>query len=205
MRVVAMMAILVCAASGWAQSLADLVRADREKAKPHALKVITNDNLNEPATAPASDAPKEKPPEEPTDPFQRELFRIRTVLHNICADPRTENGQNLSADDKAAMSIGVKPLRVRAREFEKKDAATKNALAALDQDFEAKAVNIIHTSHPLTDADIQRIKTMRDEHDARRAALLKQAESEAEAYKAFQEQLEPVVDECPAAAASVPD
>jgi hypothetical protein len=197
-------AVLVCAVPGWAQSLADLVRADREKPKPRARKVITDDNLKEPATAPSSETEAAKS-QEPADPFQRELFRMRNVLHDICADPRTDQGRNLSAEDKAAMTEGVKPLRVRAREFEKRGDASKNALATLDQEFEAKILKVIHTAQPLTDADIQRVKAMRDEHDARRAVLIKQAESEAEAYKAFQQELEPVADECPAAAASVPD
>lgn len=204
MRAVAIAAILLCAVPGWAQSLGDLVRADRERPKTHARKVITNDNLKEPAIASAAEPATEKE-QEPTDPLQRDLFRLRTILHNICADPQTDNGRTVSAEDKTAMLEGVKPLRVRVQEFERKAKSVKDALAALDQDFEAKILKVIHSAQPLTDADIQRVKALRDEHDARRAALTKQAESEAEAYKAFQEQLGPVADECPAAAASVPD
>ncbi len=204
MRVAVIAAVMVCAVSGWGQSLGDLMRAEREKPKPHASRVITNDNLNDPTNAPAVEA-KPEPPKEPTDPLQRELFHMRTILHNICADPRTENGQTLSAEDKAAMDEGVKPLRVRVAAFQKASKKLKDDLAALDQAFEAKILRVVNTPAPLTDADLQRVKSLREEHDAQRAALIEQAARDRESYKTLQEQLGPVVDECPAAAASVPD
>ena len=204
MRSVALAAVVACAVSCWAQSLGDLVRADREKAKPHARKVITNDNLNDPASVPEP-APPAKPVPEPTDPLQRDLFRMRAILQRICADPRTDGGKNLSDDDKTAMNGGVKALRIRVLDFEKLDKKYKDALAALDQDFEAKIVKAVNTGQPFTDADLQRVKNMRLEHDARRAAILQQAEHDKEAYKTFQQDIDSVGNECPAAAASVPD
>jgi cell division septum initiation protein DivIVA len=127
------------------------------------------------------------------------------VLHGICADPRTESGRYLSNEDKKALDDVVKPLRARVMEFERIRKKYKSALAALDQDFEAKIVKTVNTGQPFTDADLQRVKSLRLDHDARRTALVQQGERELEGLKALQQELEKVGDECPAAAATVPD
>ena len=205
MRVVAIIAALVCAVPTWAQSLADLVRADRQQAKPHASKVITNDNLHEVATNIVASEPSATVAEEPADGLPPDLHRMRVILRNICADPKTESGRNLSYNDKKAMNEGVNALRLRVEEFERIDKKAKQALIALDKDFEAKITNAVNTGHPFDEADLQRVKAIWLEHDTRHAAVIRQGEQEMENYKTFQQQVEAVGGECPAAAASVSD
>lgn len=204
MRPLCVVTILIFAAPGWAQSLADIARADREREKPRARKVITNENLQNFAVEEKSAAEKKDEPE-PTDPLQRELYRVRHILRGICADPRTESGSNLSNDDKQAMNEGVKPLRARVQDFELSRKKYNEALAAVDREFEPRIIKAVYTGREFTDADLQRVKALRQEHDARQAALTQQFQREVESFKAMQQQVEAVIDECPAAAAAVPD
>lgn len=225
---------MMVAATGWAQSLADLVRADRERAKPRATRVFTNDNLNDPAsehltrkdpasppaTSPAAHvtaslaakaeplAPQPltpTPKAAPMTPEEKELEHMRTILRGICSDPRTAEGRTLSDTDKAVMAAGIKPLRARVEEFERNRKKYKDALATLDQDFEAKVLKAVNSEKPLTDVDLQRVKSLRQERDARRATLIRQAEGEEQAFRAWQEEVEAVGEECSAAANTVPD
>ena len=224
--------IMIVASTGWAQSLADLVRADRERAKPRATRVFTNDNLNDPtavqptrkepalsavatpvAHATASLAEKAAPPTPeppiprtaPLTPEEKELEHMRMILRGICSDPRTAQGSTLSETDKAVMIAGIKPLRARVEEFERARKKYKDTLATLDQEFEATVLKTVNSEKPLTDADLQRVKSLRQERDARRASLIRQAESEEKAFRAWQQEVEAVGEECSAAASTVPD
>src|SRR5690348_9865978 len=107
MRSVVLAAILVFGVAGWGQSLADLMRADRQQAKPRARKVITNENLNEVATNHVSTEAPAVAAEEPPDGLSPDLHQMKVILRNICADPRTEEGRVLSNDDKKAMLGGI--------------------------------------------------------------------------------------------------
>ena len=205
MRALAITVALLCALSSWAQSLGDLVRADRERTKPRARRVITNDNLNEVANKDVATGPATAVAEEPPDGLSPDLHQMKVILRNICADPRTEEGRVLSNDDKKAMLAGIKVLRDRVEEFERMRKKSNDALAALNQDFEAKIVKAANTGKPFSDADLQRVKALWLEHDARRATLERQAEREMEDYKSFQQQVDTVGGECPAATTSVPD
>jgi hypothetical protein len=188
--------ILVLAVSGWAQSLGDVARADHERAKPHAKTLFTNDNLPEPTAEDQS---------EPTDGLQIDLAHVRGILRGICSDPRTQNGHNLSDSDKEALNEAVKPLRVRVNDVEQISSKYKEALATLSEELRAKVVKAVYVEHPLTDADIQKVKSLRQEYDARRAALLQQAQADMAGFQGLQQQLESVGRECPAAAETVPD
>lgn len=223
---------MMVAATGWAQSLADLVRADRERAKPRATRVFTNDNLNDPAavqptrkepppppvttraahpTSPLAEKVeplKAEPPVPkpvPMTPEEKELEHMRAILRGICSDPRTAEGRTLSDTDKAVMAAGIKPLRIRVEEFERNRKKYKDELATLDQEFEAKVLKTVNSAKPLTDADLQRVKSLRQERDARRDSLIRQAQSEEQAFRSWQEQVEAVGEECSAAANTVPD
>ena len=196
MRWVVTGAILVLAASGWAQSLGDVVRADHERAKPHAKRLFTNENLEKPATEEQDEA---------TDDLPIDLAHVRGILRGICSDPQTQRGHNLSDSDKEALNEAVKPLRVRVNEFEQISNKYKQELAALDEELRAKVVKAVYIKRPLTEADIQRVASVRQEYDARRAALLQQATADMAGLKVLQQQLESVGRECPAAAETVPD
>lgn len=205
MRAIVAGVLMLFAVAGWAQSLGDLVRADRDRAKPRARRVITNDNLNEVSSKDVTIEPTAAAAAEPPDGLSPDLHQMKVILRNICADPRTEEGRVLSDDDKQAMLGGIKLLHQRVEEFERMRRKSNDALAALNKDFEAKVVKAVNTGKPFTDADLQRVKALWLEHDVHRATLLRQAEGEMENYKTFQQQVDAVGNECPAAAAGVPD
>src|SRR5512147_2330865 len=111
-----------------AQSLGDVVRADRERPRKHAAKVITNDDLR----------PLHEDPETgmTADLFD-ELAHMRVVLREICSDPRSDRGRKLSDYDQRSLADAAKPLRARVAAFERMDKDYKDALAALDQSMDA--------------------------------------------------------------------
>lgn len=189
-------AVLLLAASCWAQSLGDVVRADHERAKAHAKRLFTNESLEKPASEEQS---------EPADDLPIDLAHVRGILRGICSDPQTQNGHNLSESDKEALNEAVKPLRIRVNDFEQISNKYKEALAALDEELRAKVVKAVYIKRPLTEADIQRVASVRQEYDRRRAGLLQQAQADLAGFTVLQQQLESVGRECPAAAETVPD
>src|SRR5256885_8322792 len=110
MHRMAVLIVLTLTASGWAQSLGDVVRADRERAKPRAAKVVTNDDLS-------GDA--ETKEDGNSGSLAAELAYMRKVLRGICSDPKTDHGTRLADEDKQAIDDGVTPLRARMDDFER--------------------------------------------------------------------------------------
>src|SRR5262245_16107574 len=123
--------VLALVLASQAQSLGDLARENRERPKARASRVITNDNLQEPAT----DAQPRT--------LDQELARMRKIFRDICADPRTNGGRVLSDFDKRAIDEGVKPLRVRVAEYERIQKKYVDALAAPSADMEAEIRKIL--------------------------------------------------------------
>ena len=197
MQRMAVYVVLALATSGWAQSLGDLVRADRQRLKPRAAKVVTNDDLN------GDDADTKE--ESVSGTLPSELAYMRRVLRGICSDPKTDHGTRLTEEDKQAIDEGVRPLRARVDEFERIQSKYKEALAALDEKLEADIFKIAKTGGPLTERDIQRMKAIRADYDARRAALTINAKAELKDFETLQKDLESVGSECPEAAKTVPD
>jgi hypothetical protein len=196
MQRMAVLVVLTLAVSGRAQSLGDVVRADRERPKPRAAKVVTNDNLNGDVDA------KE---DGNSGSLAAELAYMRKVLRGICSDPRTDHGTKLADEDKQAINDGVTPLRARMDDFERIQKKYKDALAALDEKLEADIFRVAKTGGPLTERDIQRMKSVRADYDTRRAALMMNAKAELKDYETLQKELESVGSECPEAAKTVPN
>src|SRR6476659_6167589 len=82
-----------------AQSLGDVAKANREKAKNSKTKTITNEDL-----------PGEKRVDA-NSTLALELDHVRQVLRGIGEDAKTNKGRVLSDDDKQSLDDGVKPLR----------------------------------------------------------------------------------------------
>jgi len=61
------------------------------------------------------------------------------------------------------------------------------------------------TVRPFTQVDVQRVKTIREEYEARKSSLVKKGESELQGYLALQKDLESIGAECPEAAKTIPD
>ncbi len=183
--------VLAVGTAGWAQSLGEIARADRERSKPHASKVITNDDLRrfhgEEDTGFSPDA-------------YDELLHLRVVLRQICSDPKSDHGRNLSDYDQQSLTDAVQPLRARVSEFERKVQEHKDALAALDREIGAELQKTIGA-----EPDLPRAKSARGELDLRRAALLKDAEIDLKGFTALQKELGSIGKECPEAANTVPD
>ena len=96
--------VLAMASSCCAQSLGDVAKQSREQSKKKATKTITNEDL--PGNKPVS-----------TTGLDLELAHVKQVLHDICVDPKTNEGRILTDSDKQAMEESVKPLRVRVNEY----------------------------------------------------------------------------------------
>ena len=196
MKRIGLLALLGLAVTSWAQSLGDVARANREHPKPRAAKVITNENLK-------SDSSEKK--SAPSGDLKQELDDVRLVLREICSDPKTEHGRKLSDSDKQSIADAVKPLRARVTEFERIQKGYKDALAALNADMEAEINKAWPTARPFTETDVQRVKFIRQDYEARTASLIKKGESELQGYLTLQKDLESAGTECPEAAKTVPD
>src|SRR5690348_845540 len=96
--------VFALAGSCCAQSLGDVAKQSREQSKKKATKTITNEDLlgNTPL---------------PTAGLDLELARVKQVLHDICVDPKTNEGRILTDNDKQAMEESVKPLRARVNDY----------------------------------------------------------------------------------------
>src|SRR5689334_9803597 len=171
--------VLLLAASCWAQSLGDVVRADHERAKPRAKRLFTNESLEKPASEEQS---------EPTDDLPIDLAHVRGILRGICSDPQTQNGHNLSESDKEALNEAVKPLRLRVNDLEQISNKYKEALRALDGELRAKVVKAGYIRRRRTEADIQRVASVRQEYGRRRAGLLQQAQAGLAGFTVLQQQ-----------------
>jgi chromosome segregation ATPase len=188
MRRLCAFAMIIVLSSLWAQSLGDVARATSNR--PKASKVITNDDLATP---------------DRTDSLQQELDRMRFVLREICADPKTERGRKLSNYDKRSIDEAVKPLRERVNAYERLRNDYKERLDALDKEMEEDSRKKWPKDRPFTEGDIQRRNAMAQDYRSRRAALAAQGENEFAGYREFQLQLESVGNECPEAAKTIPD
>lgn len=191
MHRLAILAILLASGSLWAQSLGDVARETRERPKVSA-KTITNEDLTPPE------------PETSFTPIQQELDRMRVVFRQICDDPRTNNGHDLSEYDKVFVEEAVRPLRARKIEWERTQKDYKNQIAALDKEQD-ETIEKDWPKGKSTQADLDRMKTINEDYDARRKAIRDEAEQVLKPYVEFGRQLEEVEKDCPAAADSVPD
>ena len=176
-----------------AQSLGDVAKANRDKPKNPKTKTITNEDL-----------PGEKRVDT-NSTLALELEHVRQVLRGICEDPKTNNGRVLSDYDKQSLDDGVKPLRVRVNEYERIQKEYKQAFKKIEEDTEVALAAATPKGRPFTDEDMQKIKSIRIDYDARRAALQKEAEARLGDYRKLQLELEEVGKECPEAAKTVPD
>jgi hypothetical protein len=185
--------ILIVAATCCAQSLGDVARANRAKPKPSSAKTITNEDL--------PGATKTGPPSD----LARELDHIKLVLQEICLDPKTNGGRTLSDYDKQALTGGVKPLRARINDYERIQKEYKQSFAKLDLEMETAMQAAAPKERALNDGDIQKLKGIRSDYEARRAALLQEGEARLSGYRKLQLDLEEIGKECPEAAKTVPD
>jgi hypothetical protein len=176
-----------------AQSLGDVAKANREKSKTSRTKTITNEDLLGTKRAEASTN------------LQSELAHVRQVLQGICADPKTNNGRILSDYDKQSLDDGVKPLRARVTEYERIQKEYKQAFKKIEEDTEVALAAATPKGRPITDEDVQKIKSIRIGYDSRRAQLQKEAEARLGDYRKLQLELEEIGKECPEAAKTVPD
>jgi len=197
MKSIGVLALMVLAVSSWAQSLGEVARATRERPKQPATKVITNEDLKP--------DPTDENASGPSIDLKQEIEHMRRVFHQICTDPRTQHGSKLSDYDKQEIAEGVKPLRARVKEFERIQKQYKDALAALDADMEAESKKAFPVGRPFNQKDIEKMKSMQEDYESRKAALIKRGESELQGYQAMQKELESVGNECPEAAKTVPD
>ena len=196
MKRISVLAILTLAVSSWAQSLGDVARANRERPKPPTAKVVTNEDLK------SDDGEKQSGT---SGDLEQELDRMRSVFREICSDPKTEHGRKLSDYENQAIADRVKPLRARVDQFERIRKGFKEALAALDNEMQIEIKKAWPTGRPFTQADVQRVKTIREDYDARKSSLIKKGESELQGYLVLQKDLESVGAECPEAAKTIPD
>jgi len=196
MKRISVLAILSLAISGWAQSLGDVARANRERPKQSSVKVITNDDLKRDSSEKESGT---------TGDFQQDLDRMRSTFREICSDPKTDQGRKLTEYNKQEIGDRVKPLRARVDEFERIRKGFQEAVAALDNEMEVEIKKAWPTVRPFTQVDVQRVKTIREEYEARKSSLVKKGESELQGYLALQKDLESIGAECPEAAKTIPD
>ena len=152
-----MLAILTLAVSSWAQSLGDVARANRERPKQPTAKVVTNEDLK------SDDGEKQSGT---SGDLEQELNRMRSVFREICSDPKTEHGRKLSDYENQAIADRVKPLRARVDQFERIRKGFKEALAALDNEMQVEIKKAWPTGRPFTQADVQRVKTIREDYEA---------------------------------------
>jgi hypothetical protein len=195
MKQLVLLTILTLAVAGWAQSLGDVARASREHPKQSA-KVVTNEDLKS--------EPSEKQPDVSGD-LGQDLDHMRTVLHQICSDPRTNHGRTLSDFDKKQIEEGATPLRARVSHYESIQKHYKDALAELDSDVEARIQKTLPTGRPYTAEDVEQANLIRRDYESRKALLVKKGETDLQGFKALQQQLESVGQECSDAAKMVPD
>ena len=196
MKRIGVLAILALAVSSWAQSLGDVARANRERPKQSSVKVITNDDLKRDSSEKESGT---------TGDFQQALDRMRSTFREICSDPKTDHGRKLTEYNKQEIADRVKPLRARVDEFERIRKGFQEAVAALNNEMEVEIKKAWPTVRPFTQADVQRVKTIREEYEARKSSLVKKGESELQGYLSLQKDLESIGAECPEAAKTIPD
>ncbi len=192
MHRLAILVLLLASVSASAQSLGDVARESRERPK-HAAKTITEDDLK-PVEPPA-----------PTTPVQHDLDRMRAVFREICDDPRTKNGTELSDYDHQIIDEAVKPLRARKNQWEQVQKDYKDKVAALETEMDSEVEKMWPKGRPATESDMARMKAINEDYDGRRKEVRNEAERVLQPYFQFGRDLEEVGKECPAAAKSVPD
>ena len=179
-----------------AQSLGDVAKQSREQPKKKAAKTITNEDLPRERKAASDTGAGDQ---------ERELGRMKQILEDICADPKTNHGRTLSDIDKQMMEEGVKPLRVRVDEQKRWHKETKAALDQLEQDAEKAIQAITPKDRPMNDEDMTKFKAIQADYEAKRAALIKSVEGQQKDWAAFNRRLEEISQACPEAGKTVPD
>jgi hypothetical protein len=198
--IVAITAVLV-AVSSWGQSLGDVARADRARAKTPATKTLTDDDLKKDDSVKAGGESQSSAP----DGLQDELEHMKNVFHQICSDPRTDHGGRLSDNDRQEIADAAKPLRERVQKFQDAGAQYKSELEGLNKKMEAEVKSALPSNRAPTDADTQKVKALQQKYDSQKVSLLDRAKSDLREYEGLQKQLEAVGNECPKAAQVVPD
>jgi hypothetical protein len=190
-RRLATLVLLSVAVPCCAQSLGDAARENRRQPKQQrATKVFTNDELKAEGGAP--------------DGATQEVDRVRSVFRGICDDPRTDHGRKLSDYDRDKIENAARPVRARANEYEATQRRYKTALADLDKEMETEIAKAWPAGRRYSQADSDRIQSLRQEYGSRRMLLVAQAEGDLRGYEELKKQRDAAWAECPGASRSVP-
>ena len=122
----------------------------------------------------------------------------RIFLSAVSSEFRS--ARNALTDD-----FGARDVLVRVQEQFVPDRHPHTLLAALDNEMQVEIKNAWPTGGPFTQADVQRVKAIREDYEARKSSLIKKGESELQGYLVLQKDLESVGAECPEAAKTIPD
>jgi len=174
----------------WSQSVVDAARATREK-KTSPQRTITSDDLDGIPQAVAESN------------WNRDLRKLENVFRDICADPQTNNGRELSAENKESLEVAVGPLRVRRLAEEKKLRDWKEMLARLDSEQDAAIAAAIPRDRAFSDDDRQRVVGIREDFKVRRKNIVANVEIDEKGYQSTMKDIVKVAEACPEAAKAV--
>ncbi len=178
-----------------AQSVADAARANKAT-KPASKKVITDDDLSAAKPDSASSAAD-------NGDWEADLANMRTVFHEVCADPSSHGGRTLNDDHKKKIDDAVQPLRTHIDGVNDKLKVYREAFDQLNKEEEAAVVATAPKDKPFTDEDKQKVVAIRDQFEAKRKTLQAKSADDLKNYEKVKNEMLATATECPEAAKTV--
>lgn len=175
---------------GWPQSVADAARAAREQKAASARRVITNDDLDNRTVS------------FPRTQWEREVERMKSLLRDVCADPATNEGRNLSEADLKSLYEAAKPIYDRRLAMEKKLREWKTTYRNLEEE-EQKAMAAAAPKEGFTQEDGERFRAIHEDYQSQRNVILINAQGDAESFEQLKKELTDTAAACPKAVDSL--
>jgi len=174
---------LVLVSSCLAQSLGDVARESREKAKPQARKTITDDDLGPRHTA-DTDA-------------DADLEQARKVIHDLCGGATGGDASSLGGRDKQSLISAVQVLSDRRSASQQKLKGYGDQAGELEEKRKREISGAFPKGRPATDDEAHLIKVINDDYKKRFEELMRKAKAEGKVFEELGAELTLAGKQCP--------